>query len=369
MEDGSRLLETDCRHVVGRQVHASLGSSILSSGSGSAVFRGAEHEGLVENTNTPQLGLEFVDAGGKVGGLVVEVGDADGGTLEDRGLGRLLVRGGEGGTEAVVALAELVTAALLRLDALTADVLAAALWLLAVDGGRRKVIILVELGPVLFLLDLAGAATGGTSRGDKDGAGRGPGTLVAIDEATTVALGRGLGVRGPGADTRRVSEATSNDGGGALGIGAGQGGRGEVGVGEMVEGDHGGVEDRGRDVRGEGGKRVEGVGRAGAAAAIAGDVEELFRRRSTACRAVAKPFRRRGQGRGGDRLRVKLWNLGRDVQRVEGEVAGACSESKAIRARCQSLSSLLGAFRLQARDCCKQAAGNKQARWEGPGAG
>jgi len=99
-------------------------------------------------------------------------------------------------------------------------------------------------------------------------------------------------------------------------------------VGEVVKGDHGRVEDAGRDVRGDGGKGVEGVRGTGAAAAVAGDVEELFRRRSTACGAVA--LWRRGQGRGGDRLGVKL--LGRDVQRVEGEVARACSESKAIRA-------------------------------------
>lgn len=211
--DGLRLLEADGRHVVGRQVHASLGSSILGSGSGRTVFCSTEHEGLVENTNTPQLGLEFIDAGGEVSRLVVKVGDTDGGTLEDGGLGGLLVGGREGGTEAVVPLAELVAAALLRLDALAADVLAAALWLLAVGGGRRKVIVLVELSPVLFLLDLAGAAAGGTSRGHKDGAGRGPCTLVAIDKATTVALGRGLGVRGSGADTRGIPEATANDSG------------------------------------------------------------------------------------------------------------------------------------------------------------
>ncbi|SRR5258706_4815943 len=170
MEDGLRLLEADRSHVVGRQVHASLGSSILGSGSGSAVLCGAEHEGLVENTNTPQLGLEFIDAGGEVGRLVVEISDADGGTLEDGSLGRLLVRGWEGSAEAVVPLAELVTAALLGLDALAADILAAALWLLTIGGGGREVIILVELGPVLFLLDLAGAATSGASRWDKDGA-------------------------------------------------------------------------------------------------------------------------------------------------------------------------------------------------------
>jgi len=337
MEGGLRLrlLEADRRHVVGGQVHAGLGSSILGSSSSRAVLRGAEHERLVENTNTPQLGLEFLDTGGEVGRLVVEVSDADGGTLEDGSLGRLLVRGREGGAEAVVPLAELVAAALLGFNALAADVLAAALWLLAVGGGGRKVIILVELSPVLLLLDLARATTGGTSGVDEDGAGGGPCALVAIDEATPVTLGRGLGLRGAGADTRRVPEATTNDGGGALGIGARQGGRGEVGVGEMVKRTHGGVEDGGGDVGvgGDGGKGVEGVGRAGAAAAVARDVEELFRRRCTACGTVT--LRRRGQGRGGDRLRVKLWNLGRDVQRVEGEVAGACSESEAIRARCQ----------------------------------
>ena len=97
----------------------------------------------------------------------------------------------------------------------------------------------------------------------------------------------------------------------------------------MMKGDHGGVEDGGRDVGGDVGKRVEGVRGTGAAAAVARDVEELFRRRSTACGAVA--LGRRGQCRGSDRLGVKLWDLGRDVQRVKGEVAGACSESEAIR--------------------------------------
>ena len=196
---------------------------------------------------------------------------------------------------------------------------------------------------------------------------------MAIDKATTVALGGGLGLRGSGAGTRGLAEATTNDGGRTLGIGARQGGRGKVGVGEMVEGDHGGIEDAGRDVGGNGGKGVEGVGRAGAAAAVAGDVEELFRR-CTACRAVA--LGRRGQNRGGDRLRVKLWNLGRDVQRVEGEVARACSKSKAIRARCQYLSSLWERSALQAaaavaaavaaaasyQHACMQA-GKKQAKW------
>jgi hypothetical protein len=221
IKGGLRLLEANRGHVVSRQVDASLGSSVLGSGSSSAVLGGAEHEGLVENTHTPQLSLEFVDTAGEVGRLVVEVGDADGGTLEDGGLGGLLVGGGQGGAETVVALAEFIATALLRLDALAADVLAAALWLLAVDGSGREIVILIELGPVLFLLDLAGAATGGASRGDEDGAGGGAGTLVAIDEAASVALWRGLGVRGAGADMRRVPEATADDGGGALGIRAG----------------------------------------------------------------------------------------------------------------------------------------------------
>jgi hypothetical protein len=358
-----RLLEADRGHAVGRQVHASLGSSVLGSGSGSAVLRSAEHEGLVENTNTPQLSLEFLDAARKVGRLVVEIGDADGGTLEDGGLGRLLVRGGQRSAEAVVPLAELVTAALLRLDALAADVLAAALWLLSVQGCGREVVVLVELGPVLLLLDLAGAATGGASGGQEVGAGGGAGALVAIDEATAVALGGGLGLRGAGADAGGLSEATADDGGGALGIGAGQGGRGEVGVGEMERDHGGGVEDGGGDVGGDGGKGVEGVGRAGAAAAVAGDVQVLFGRRGTACRAVA--VGRRGQGRGGDRLGVVLWDLG-DVQRVEGEVAGAWSEVKAIRAADGQYPciALWTSHLLQPQACNKP--GSNQARWGGP---
>jgi len=222
MEEGSRLLEADRGHVVRGQVHASLSGSVLGSSSSSAVLRGAEHESLVENTNTPQLSLEFLDAAREVGRLVVEVGDADGGALEDGGLGRLLVRGGQGSAEAVVALTELIAAALLGLDALTADVLAATLGLLAVDGSRREVVILIELGPVLLLLDLARTAAGGARSGYEVGAGRGPCTLVAIDEATSVTLGRGLGFRGAGANTRRLPEATTDDGGGALSIGTGQ---------------------------------------------------------------------------------------------------------------------------------------------------
>src|SRR5258706_16265671 len=109
---------------------------------------------------------------------------------------------------------------------------------------------------------------------------------MTINKATTVALGRGLGLRGSGAGTRGLAEATTNDGGRALGIGARQGGRGKVGVGEVVEGDHGGVEDGGRHVGGDGGEGGEGGGGAGAAAAVGGGVEELFRR-STACRAEA----------------------------------------------------------------------------------
>lgn len=126
----------------------------------------------------------------------------------------------------------------------------------------------------------------------------------------------------------------------------------------MVQGDHGGVEDGSRDVGGDGGKGVECVGRAGAAAAIARDVEELFRGRSTACGAVA--LGRRGQGRGGDGLGVKLWDLGRDVQRVEGEVARACSETKAIRSPLSVTIIALGRFRLQVRVRVLQAASSKQ---------
>ena len=147
--------------------------------------------------------------------------------------------------EAVVSLAELVVAALLALDVLAVDVLAAALWLLVVGGRGRKVVVPIELGPPLFLLDLARAAAGSTSRGHKDGAGGGTCMLVAIDEATSVALGWGLGLRGVGTNTGRLPETTADDCGGAFSIGMGQGGRVEVGVSEMVKGDHGGVEDGG----------------------------------------------------------------------------------------------------------------------------
>ena len=130
-------------------------------------------------------------------------------------------------------------------------------------------------------------------------------------------------------------------------------------MGEVVQGDHGGVEDGGRDVGGDGGKGVESVGRAGAAAAIARDVEELFRR-STACGAVSQTLGRRGQDRGGNGLGVKLWNLGRDVQRVEGEVARACSETKAIRSPLLVTIIALGRFRLRVRECCKQQGGRRE---------
>jgi hypothetical protein len=82
-----RLLEADRGHVVSREVYTSLGSGVLSCRSGRTVLRGAEHEGLVENTNTPQLCLEFINAAREVCGLVVEIGDAYGGTLEDGSLG------------------------------------------------------------------------------------------------------------------------------------------------------------------------------------------------------------------------------------------------------------------------------------------
>jgi hypothetical protein len=210
---------------------------------------------------------------------------------------------------------------------LATNVLAAALWLLSVGSRGRKVIILIEFGPVLFLLYLAGTATSGTSSGYEYGAGGSPGTLVAIDKTTAIALGFGLGLGGARANAGGFPKATSDDGGGTLGIGARQRSGREIGVGEVVKGDHGRVEGRGSEVAGEGGQRVESVRGARAAAAVAGNVEVLFRGRSTTGGAIA--LWRGCQGRRGDGLRIKLRNLGGDVQRVEGEVAGAWSETKA----------------------------------------
>jgi hypothetical protein len=56
-------------------------------GRGEAVFCGAEHEGFVKDTNTPELDLEFLDPGGERAGLLVKVRDADGSALEDGCLG------------------------------------------------------------------------------------------------------------------------------------------------------------------------------------------------------------------------------------------------------------------------------------------
>jgi hypothetical protein len=56
-------------------------------GRGKAVFGRAEHEGFVEDTNTPELDLEFLDPSGERASLLIEIRDADGSTLEDGRLG------------------------------------------------------------------------------------------------------------------------------------------------------------------------------------------------------------------------------------------------------------------------------------------
>jgi hypothetical protein len=153
-------------------------------GRGKAVFCGAEHEGFVEDTNTPELNLEFLDPGGERAGLLIEVGDADGSALEDGGLGRLLVGGGKSRLETVVALPELVTAALLRLDALLADVFTTALWLAVTGRVRGKIIVLFKVTEVVFLLWLPCRTPPGRPRG----AGSAGIAAVAMNQSTSITL-------------------------------------------------------------------------------------------------------------------------------------------------------------------------------------
>jgi hypothetical protein len=111
---------------------------------------------------------------------VVEAGDADGGTLKDGGLGRLLVVGGcmpHGARRGGAAQTRC----------------AGGGCPLGIGGSRRKVVV-----PSNSVLDLVRAAAGSASRRHKDRAGGGTCMLVAIDEATPVALGWGLGLWGVG---------------------------------------------------------------------------------------------------------------------------------------------------------------------------
>lgn len=71
-------------------------------GRSKTVLGGAEHERLVEDTDASELDFEFFNSCGEGACLLVEVGDAHGGALEDGCLGRLLVGGREGRLETVV---------------------------------------------------------------------------------------------------------------------------------------------------------------------------------------------------------------------------------------------------------------------------
>jgi hypothetical protein len=154
-------------------------------GSSKAMFCGAEHEGFVEDTNTPELNLEFLDSGGERAGLLVKVRDADGSTLEDGCLGGLLVGRGKGRLETVVALPELVTTALLRLDALLANVLATALWLAITGCVGRKVIVLLKVAEVVFFLWLPCRSPPGWPRG----AGSAGIAAVAMNQIASITFG------------------------------------------------------------------------------------------------------------------------------------------------------------------------------------
>lgn len=85
---------------------------------------------------------------------MVEIGDADGGTLEDGSLGGFLVGGWKSLLEAVITFPELITATLLRLDALLADILTTAFGLAVGVGEGSKVVILFEITDIILILGL-----------------------------------------------------------------------------------------------------------------------------------------------------------------------------------------------------------------------
>jgi hypothetical protein len=158
------------------------------------VFCRAEHERFVEDTNAPKLDFEFLYPGSEGAGLLVEIRDADGGTLEDRCLGRLLVGRGKSRLETVIALPEFVATALLRFDALLADIFTTALWLAITGGVRGKVVVFLKVTEVVFLLRLPCGSPPGRPRG----AGSAGISAVAMNQIASITLwgpskGRGAG--------------------------------------------------------------------------------------------------------------------------------------------------------------------------------
>lgn len=99
-------------------------------------------------------------------------------TVQKRNLGRLLVGNRQNVLESTVAIAELVPAALLRLDALAANLFAAHVRV-GSRGRGRKVLLIVVAGkvvlgcPPLFALALAGAGTQGVEAMLASGRGKG----------------------------------------------------------------------------------------------------------------------------------------------------------------------------------------------------
>jgi hypothetical protein len=122
---------------------------------------GTEHKGFVENSNTPQFSFELLHTGCEGAGLLVEVGNADGGTFQDGGLGGLLVGGGEGLLETVVALSKFITATLFRLDTLFADIFTTAFGFTVAGGMRSEIVVFLKIAEIVFLLDLSRGSTSG----------------------------------------------------------------------------------------------------------------------------------------------------------------------------------------------------------------
>lgn len=108
-----------------------------------ALLCGAEHERLVNISEPRNLGLSLLEPLLELLGSDLQVLDVGGGPIEQRNLAGLLVRDWQRILEPAVSFPQLVPPALLRLDALTTDGLAALVSAHAgdVDGGEVFVII------------------------------------------------------------------------------------------------------------------------------------------------------------------------------------------------------------------------------------
>jgi hypothetical protein len=88
--------------------------------------------------------------------------------------------------EAIVSLSEFITTALLRFDALFADIFTATFGLAIASSMRSKVVVFFEVTEIIFFLWFPDRSTPGwPCRASSAGV-----AAMAVDEASTIALGR-----------------------------------------------------------------------------------------------------------------------------------------------------------------------------------